>query len=357
MSEPEPPKPVPISLEDLIALNEEIAALVRAGIPLEIGLGYAGNAPKNLRLITDRLRREMEQGSTLPDALRKCGAELPPSYLAIVEAGLKSNRLSDALISAAAFARTLLEMQRSLRTSLVYPTLVLCVAYGFFLLMLNDLLPRMANMLIQAHSTLDRLVSGLEFLSRTIVYWGPALPLIGLMAAIWLGLIPLGGSQRPAVLLDRLRFLPWLRRIVNDVQSASFCHLFSLLVERDVPLPEALEAAACASADDRLAKECRQISVELRKGVPLQQALRNAHRLPAFTRWMLSAGQTQGALPSVMATLADVYRLRAQSRIELFRMSAPLVLTMLLGGSAVALYALLLFVPIRNMLMELTSVG
>lgn len=354
---PELPKPEPISLEDLIALNEEIAALVRAGIPLEVSLGYARNAPKNLRAITDRLRQEMEQGSDLPDALRKSGAQLPPSYLAIVEAGLKSNRLSDALISAAAFARTLLEMQRSLRTSLVYPVLVLCVAYGFFLLMLNDLLPRMTAMLIEAHVNPGQLVQGLEFLARTMIYWAPALPIIGLLAAAWLGLIPLGMSQRPAVLLDRLRFLPWLRRIVNDVQSASFCHLFSLLVERDVPLPEALEAAGSASADDALAKECRRIADELRKGVPLSQAMRSSQRLPAFTRWMLSAGQTQGALPSVMATLADVYRLRAQSRIELFRMSAPLILTMLLGGGAVGLYAFLLFVPIRNMLMELTNVG
>jgi type II secretory pathway component PulF len=357
MSGPKPPKPEPISLEDLIALNEEIAALVRAGIPLEVGLGYAHNAPKNLRAITDRLRQEMEQGSNLTDALRKCGAQLPPSYLAIVEAGLKSNRLSDALISAAAFARTLLEMQRSLRTSLVYPILVLCVAYGFFLVMLNDLLPRMTAMLIETHVNPGQLVQGLEFLSRTIFYWAPALPIFGLIAAVWIGLIPLGASQRPAVLLDRMRFLPWLRRIVNDVQSASFCHLFSLLVERDVPLPDALEAAGAASADERLAKECRQIAVQLRTGLPLQQALRTSRRLPAFTRWMLSAGQTQGALPSVMATLSDVYRLRAQSRIELFRMSAPVMLTMLLGGGAVALYAFLLFLPIRNMLMELTNAG
>lgn len=357
MSGAESPKLEPISLEDLIALNEEIAALVRAGIPLEVGLGYGGNAPKKLRKITDRLRREMEQGNALPDALRKCGADLPASYLAIVEAGLKSNRLSDALISAAAFARTLLEMQRSLRTSLVYPTLVLCIAYGFFLLMLNDLLPRLTQMLIDAHSTPGRLLNGLEFLSHSMWYWGPALPLIGLLAAIWLGLVPLGATRRPAVLLDRLRFLPWLRRIVGDVQSASFCHLFSLLVERGVPLPEALEASGSASADDRLAQECRQIAVELRKGLPLQQALQTSRRLPPFTRWMLSTGQTQGALPSVMATLTDVYRLRAQSRIELFRMSAPLILTLVLGGGAVAVYALLLFVPIRNMMMELTNVG
>ena len=58
-----------------------------------------------------------------------------------------------------------------------------------------------------------------------------------------------------------------------------------------------------------------------------------------------------------MATLADVYRLRAQSRIEMFRMSAPLLLTMVLGGGAVAAYAFLLFVPVRNMLLELTRAG
>jgi type II secretory pathway component PulF len=357
MSETESRKTEPISLDDLIALNEEIAALVRAGIPLEVGLGHGGDAPKKLQAIIDRLRRDMEQGSNLPDALRHCGAELPPSYLAIVEAGLKSNRLSDALISAAAFARTLREMQRSLRTSLVYPVLVLSIAYGFFLVMLTDLLPRMTTMLNEANGAPGRLLRDLHFLSRSVLYWGPALPVLGVIAAVWMGLIPLGASQRPAVLLDRLRFLPWLRRIVNDVQSASFCHLFSLLVERDVPLPDALEASGSASADARLAAECRQIAAELRKGQPLQQALRASRRLPGFTRWMLSAGQTQGALPSVMATLADVYRLRAQSRIEMFRMSAPLLLTMVLGGGAVAAYAFLLFVPVRNMLLELTRAG
>jgi|HubBroStandDraft_6_1064221.scaffolds.fasta_scaffold66794_3 type II secretory pathway component PulF len=356
MSTPESPKAEPISLEDLIALNEEIAALVRAGIPLEVGLGYSRDTPRNLRAITERLRLEMERGSSLPDALRGCGAELPPSYLALVEAGIKSNRLSDALVSAAAFARTLLEMQRSLRTSLVYPTLVLCVAYGFFLVMLSDLVPRMIIMLTEAHRTPDSLVHGLQFLSQTIVYWGPAIPAIAVAVAIWAGLIP-GGSQRPAVMLDRLRFVPWLRRIVNDVQSSSFCHLLALLVERNVPLPEALEVSGSASADPLLERECRQIAAELRRGQPLTQALQSSRRLPAFTRWMLTAGQTQGALPSVMATLGDVYRLRARSRIELFRMSAPLLLTLLLGGGAVAAYAFLVFVPMRNLLIDLTHSG
>jgi type II secretory pathway component PulF len=355
MSGLEAPKAAPISLENLIALNEEIAALVRAGIPLELGLGGSREAPKNLAAITQRLRREMERGSSLVDALKNCGAEFPPSYLALVEAGLRSNRLSDALISAAAFARTLLEIQRSLRSALVYPVIVLSVAYAFFLVLLTDLLPRIIDMLTDIRFTPDSLLLALRSLSQTVIYWGPALPIVVVIMAIWTGLLPLGTSQRPTAVIGRLRFLPWIGRIVNDVQSASFCHLLSLLVEREVPLPEALEVSGTASADRHLARECREIAAGLRKGLPLSHVLKTSRRLPAFTRWMLAAGQTQGALPAVMATLGDVYRLRARSRIELFRMSAPLILTIVLGGGAVAAYAFLLFVPMRDLFVQLTD--
>src|ERR1700685_67883 len=238
-----PLKAEPISLEDLIALNDEIAAMVRAGLPLEAGWGTATGDPRNLRAITDRLRLEMQRGSSLPEALSNCGAALPPSYLALVKAGLESNRLADALVAAASFARTLLEMQEALKSALIYPVLVLCVAYGFFLLLLGDLVPRLIHMLEQARAAPDALVRLLQFLSHTIFYWGPILPVCALLAAVWMGVVPLVKPQRPAVMLSRLRFLPWMRRIVGDLQSATFCQLLGLLVDRAVPLPEALELA------------------------------------------------------------------------------------------------------------------
>ena len=307
MSGPEPPGPEPqkpaaqkrepISLPDLIVLNEEIAALVRAGIPIEVGLGAATGLPKRLAAITDRLRQELEQGATLPEALRRSGAELPASYLAIIEAGLRSNRLSDGLISAAAFARSLLDMQQHLRTALIYPTIVLCVAYGFFLFLLRDLTPRMESLLIQIDQKPNALLADMEMLSRTLPWWGPVLPILVLLIAIAFGLVPMTGSGRPAATLRRLKWLPWIGRIVTDFQRASFCRLLSVLVERETPLPDALELAASASADAGLNRECHQIAVSLRKGAPLEESLRSARRLPVFTRWMLSTGQAQGRSP------------------------------------------------------------
>jgi general secretion pathway protein F len=354
MSTQRPPA-VPISLQDLIALNDEIAALVRAGIPLEVGLGATQDLPTKLQGLTERLRRQMEQGASLPTALRSCGADLPPSYLALVEAGIKSNRLTDALVSAAAFCRALLEMQQQARSALVYPLLVLCVAYAFFLFLLHALLPRIVSLLVQAGTPPGRLLEVLESMSATAWLWGPLVPFVAIVAALWTGILPSSIADKPAIVLLRLRWVPWLRRILRDVQSASYCHLLGILVDRAVPLPDALELAASASGDKPLLAECRRIAADLRRGVPLDQAMQTARRLPAFTRWLMSAGQGQGELPSVMATVADIYRRRARSQMELFRMSAPLVLTVILGGGAVAAYAILLFLPMRNLFMDLSN--
>src|SRR5581483_8884337 len=98
----------------------------------------------------------------LPEALRSCASELPPSYLALVEAGLKTNRLSDSLVAAARLSRTLAEMQQYLRTAMVYPLFVVAVAYAFFLLLVYDLFPRMARMFADSLPSSNALVATVD---------------------------------------------------------------------------------------------------------------------------------------------------------------------------------------------------
>jgi len=343
-----------ISLTDLIAFNEEVAALVRVGLPVEVGLGGA-ELPKSLRQITSRFREQLERGASLRQALDTCGAEFPPSYLALVEAGLRSNRLNDALVSAGDFARTLLGMQHQIRSALVYPLLVFAIAYGFFLLLLDELVPRILGLLVVSGGSPHVLLKLLQFLSQTMVYWGPALPTAMFVLAIAMGIIPIPLLRPSAALVERIHLLPWAGRIIRDSQSAGFCHLLAILVDREVPLPLSLELASTSSGDRRLADECHRVAADLRRGIPLNQSLKTAVHLPAFTRWMLSSGHDQGGLAAVMATLSDIYLRRAESQRQLFSLSAPLILTVAIGGTAVAFYCLLVFVPMRDLFMQLVS--
>ena len=83
-----PKAPGSITIEQLLALNEEIRALVRAGVPLERGLSVAarelrGKLGKITRALGDRLAR----GESLSQALEGEKQSLPPLYRAVVEAG------------------------------------------------------------------------------------------------------------------------------------------------------------------------------------------------------------------------------------------------------------------------------
>jgi general secretion pathway protein F len=354
MSGTEPPARKPIALSDLIAFNEEIAALVRVGLPIEVGLGGA-ELPKSIRQITSRFREELQRGSSVRQALDNCGAEFPPSYLALVEAGLRSNRLTDALASAGDFARTLLSMQHQIRSALVYPALLSAIAYGFFLLLVSELVPRITGLLTMSGGTPHTFLAMLQFLSRSLVYWGPAMPVVMLLVALMTGLIPIPFVRPSATLAERIHLLPWVGRIIRDQQSAGFCQLLAILIDREVPLPLSLELASASSGDRCLSEECQTIAAELRHGIPLKQALKTAVYLPAFTRWMLASGNEQGGLAAVMATLSDIYRRRAESQRQLFSLSAPLILTVVIGGTAVTAYCLLVFVPMRDLFTQLMS--
>ncbi len=354
MSGTEPSAARAITLADLIAFNEELAALVRVGLPIEVGLG-GPEVPKHIRQITRRFREELQRGASVRQALDNCGAAFPPSYLALVEAGLRSNRLTDALVSAGDFARTLLGLQHQLRSALVYPLLIFAIAYGFFLLLLKELLPRIIGLLAVSGGTPRGLLKVLEYLSQNLMYWSPALPAALFLVALVTGVIPIPFLRPSAALVERIHLLPWAGRIIRDGQSAGFCQLLAILVDREVPLPLSLELASASSGNRQLADECGRIAADLRRGIPLSESLKTAVYLPAFTRWMLASGHDQGGLPAVMVTLADIYRRRAESQRQLFSLSAPLILTVAIGGTAVAVYALLVFVPMRDLFLQLVS--
>src|SRR6186713_2858010 len=95
-----------VTLDDLIALNDEIVALTRAGVPLERGLlGLGMDVRGRLGRIARTLSERMSRGESLSEALASSGEGIPRVYRAVVEAGVRSGRLPVALEGLAAYAR------------------------------------------------------------------------------------------------------------------------------------------------------------------------------------------------------------------------------------------------------------
>jgi len=354
---PEPSGGGAITIEQLIALNDEIAALARAGLPLERNLGaIGGDLPGRLGAITRALGARMARGEGLADALEAEGAGLPPAYRAAVEAGLRAGRLPVALEGLASFARTYAELRRAVGLALMYPLTVLALAYGLFVAFAAGIAPRFLRAFesFRLDQGLGPL-AGLVRLGDSAAYWGPALP-----AALLLGLGVAWARSGGAAGLGRgrgrglMRWVPWMGGMVGATRASAFADLLALLVEHRVPLPEGIELAAGASGDPAMEREGRALAADLRRGDTLGDGLRHAGSFPPLLRWLMVTGERQGRLADALRHAAETYRRRALARADAIRTVLPTVLMLAIGATATLVYALTLFIPFSTLLNDLS---
>jgi type II secretory pathway component PulF len=343
-----------VSIDQLIALNDEILALVRAGLPLERGLRDAGkDLGGRLGSVTESLANRMAQGESLSQALAAESDRIPKLYRAVVEAGARAGRLSVALEGLSAYARGYVEMRQAIGLALFYPVLIVMLAYGLFIGLSVYIAPRFLS-IFQSLGLSD--LGFLHFLSRagaSVTIWGPILP-----ALLPVGLLAWWLSGR-AVSLDGgwgrrlINWTPWVRGILSNAQAASFSDVLALLVEHGAPLHEAIPLAADATGDAALRKAAAQLAEAISRGDSPRDGLADSRAFPAMLRWLLATSEHQTSMVSALKHAAATYRRRALHQAELLRVFVPRILLLGVGGSAALIYVLALIAPLAAILTHL----
>lgn len=343
-----------MGIDDLIALNAEIAALVRAGVPLERGLlGLGTDVPGRLGAIARELGTRMERGASLDEALRDGEPAIPATYRAVVEAGRRAGRLPAALEGIASYARGYAELRRMVGSALLYPTVVMLIGYALLLAFFWFLLPRIGEAFEALGVAEPKVVDMLERIGSAIGWWGPILPCAVVIAAgIWWCL----GRARGLDAVSALGWVPWLGVVLRDARAANFASWLSLLLENEVPLPEGIELAARASGDRDLNRLAQSWADAARRGEVSNMAGQHDVDGPrAVLRWLLSGARSERGLARALAHVASVYRTRAAHRAELLSTVLPSVLLLTIGGITALLYVLFLMLPWAGLMESLAG--
>ena len=352
--------PGALTLDELIALNDEIAALVRSGVPLEPALlGLGDELGGSLGAIATTLGRRMSQGEGLAQALAAEGSRIPPVYRAVVEAGLRAGRLSAALEGLARFARRQAELRRAVGLALLYPMLVLSLAYALIVGFLTLVVPRFREAFASLGLPSHAAVRALDELGRTAPFWAPIGPI--LLVVVGLAWVRSGRAARlqPGWAGRVLRRIPGIGRILTSMAAAGFADLLALLLEHGVPLPEAIPLAAEASGDSSLVASARQVAEATGRGeTGTPPSAARVDGLPPMLRWLMgAAGTRQGLLVPALRHAAETYRRRAADRTDLIRVALPTLLMLALGGTATLVLALTLIVPLSLLFRDLAMPG
>jgi type II secretory pathway component PulF len=346
-----------ITIEQLFALNEEIRALVRAGVPLERGLLTAARSLRGrLGRITSALADRLNRGESLVQALESEKQVLPALYRAVVEAGARSGNLPVALEGLARYVRGYSEARAVIGLALWYPLVVLCLAYALFVCLVLVIVPRFIDAFLSLGLSAPAPLRWLSAVGQTSEYWWLAGPIaLGLFGIAW---TRSGTAARfQSASWSWLKLFPWMRSILTNYEGANFCELLALLLEHDVTYPVALKLAAESTGNPRLVRGAHSLSEAIRRGESVPRALEATDQrafLPML-RWVLATGQEQGSLARALRNLSGHYRKRGKYLADKLAVFLPAFITVLIGACVGLFYALAVFIPIINLLGQLST--
>ena len=343
-----------VTLDQLIALNDEIVALVRSGVPLEQGLGHLGtDLPGRLGRLATSLAERMERGESLAHALGDEAVGVPPVYRAVVEAGLRSGRLTAALEAVARSSRQLAELRRMVTAAFVYPLLLFFLAWGLFVLFTVKIAPALLSAFRDFEAAHAGPLAVLVGAGESVHVWGAAVPLgVLILACLWWALSSRAAVVEPRFAQALLGWLPWTGRLLGSLRSATVAEVLAMLVEHDVPLGEGVTLAAQTVGDRQTKRAAAEISAAFERGQPIPPASGGGAFSP-FLNWLMAAAPARGTLLSALRHAAEMYRRQAARQADVAHLFLPVALTLVIGGTVTILYALMLFLPWISLMHDL----
>jgi type II secretory pathway component PulF len=267
--------------EDLVTLNEEIAGMARAGLPLDQGLAALAREMGRGRLqkVTAEIAADLRSGHTLPESLQRQGSRVPPFYAGLVAAGIRTGRISEVLATLTVYARSIADLRSIVIGSLYYPAIVLVLAFALFGFLFSYLIPQFEQIFNEFRIQLPGVTKFLIGVSHHI--WEIlAIPLV-LIVVIFVVRLFLKHTDRGRRAWARFVYaVPVVGTLIRSSRLAAFTDLLGILVDHGLPLPEAFGLAGAACSDPIMSAAAKDVQADLSMGMPLAEAYRNRKLVP-----------------------------------------------------------------------------
>jgi general secretion pathway protein F len=282
------------------------ATLLGAGLPLDRALGFIADHLGNdaLRDALKRVRREVQGGASLADALAAQPSVFSPIVAAMISAGEATGQLDVVFERLAEHLEEGTELRSQVRGALVYPALMAAVAGLGVAVLLGFVVPRFTAILQEMGGTLPLstrlLVAVSGVLTRWWWVWLPLLAAIGYVAVTALRRI----EVRRRWHRSRLHW-PWVGDLELKYATAQFTRTLGLLLRSGLPILSALRIARTTVPNMVLREGVERASTSVGEGGALAPSL--AETLPPLAVQMLAVGEESGRLDELCLRVSETY--------------------------------------------------
>jgi type IV pilus assembly protein PilC len=337
-----------INIEKFLIFNQQFVTLVRAGLPIL----------KSLDLLADRLsdpqlgihikavRDEVRNGALLSDAFKQQGV-FPRIFTTSIMAGEKSGSLTEVLDRFIAYQKLALSIRKKLIVSLIYPSVLVTLVLILIVFLVTYVVPQFAELYKNMSAQLPQMTLMLIAIGTTAR--GYVLAAVGALAGavVAFRFWARGESARQKIDMVKLR-TPVMGEIWIKYQVAQFSRVLSTLLTGGIPLVQGLETSADSLGTVLLRKNLALASQSVREGQSLSSSLRSTGVFPGLAIDMIEVGESTGALPAMLTSVAEFYEDDVNTRMgAVMSLIEPAI--MIFMGMFVAFVLVSLYLPIFSL--------
>jgi len=337
-----------VNLEKFLIFNQQFVTLVRAGLPILQGLDLLADrlTDEKLGRYIQAVRDDVRTGTVLSDAFARQGV-FPSIYVTSVLAGEKSGSLVEVLERYITYQRLTLALKKKLLVSLLYPCVLICLVIALIIFLVTYVVPNFAALYNSMGAKLPLATEVLIAVGTT----ARSYVLVGFAALVAAGVAVYFWAKRESSqeTLDRWKKnAPIAGEIWTKYQVAQLSRVLGTLLVGGIPLVQALETAGRSLGTVLLKKALDKTSVLVREGKPLSSSLKSTGIVPALAVDMMEVGESTGALPQMLSSVAEFYEEDVSTRMTaLLSLIEPVI--MIFMGIFVAFVLVALYLPIFSL--------
>jgi type IV pilus assembly protein PilC len=335
-----------VKANDFLLFNQQLAALLRAGIPILQAISMLRRRATSVRLraVLESVEEGIRGGAALSQAFAAQGAIFPRIYTASILAGERSGALDEVLSRYVTYMRRSVALRRKIRGALAYPMFLLIASLGMVVFLTIYVVPRMSELFKGFGNQLPfvtQVVLGISDRLTANIFWlAPLLIAAAAGITIW--------SRTPSgrLTLDRFKLkIPIAGKLLVQLSVAQVSRSLATLLAGGITLVESWEIAAESITNLELRRRSSAILPLIREGRSFTESLEAANWLPALAIDMIGIGERSGSLREMLDEVATFYDAEGEVKLEQLTTTLEPAILVVMGGIVVVIL-LAIYLPI-----------
>ena len=323
-----------VKARDLAIFSRQLSTMISAGMSILRSL-YVLEEQTESKFLKETIiavRRDVEAGLSLSDALARHPKVFNPLFVAMTQAGEAGGVLEEALVRVADQLQKDDSLRRQIRSAMIYPTLVITFAVGVMMALVAFLVPVFEGVFKQFGGELPKITQVSVLMSHAVTgYWWL---MFGGAAVLAVAFLKWKKSSwgRPQWDHFRLHVPMKIGAIVQQVAVARWSRTLSSLTSAGVPLLLALEITGKTGGNVAVEEAMDGVIASVKRGGTIAAPLAQAPIFPTMVTHMVGVGEESGALDSMLDRVAEFYEDQVEASVKALTSILEPIMIILIGG-------------------------